>query len=228
MKRLVLPLLAALAIPAQAGFETAANPFSPSPLAMPMAGLINPLGGNPLLAGVPLAGLGGLGMLGWNGMYPMLQMAPNMMSYSHLNQMANPYLGGPFAGNPYLRQSLPIPLMPPAFSPSMPSLPFAPVQGMVPFTLPQQAVPMAAPGFFPQGFFPLAPGMVQQPMYPAPQAAYPPLFVSAPPAAPQPAQVGNPYLPGAAPQPQAAPANTPLDPAAFMQMYMQPTQPAGK
>lgn len=265
MKRLAPLLLTVLAGTAQAGFENMMNPMfnpgnsglmgspwgQPNPFGQmnPLA-QFNPLGGvNPLLLGVPLVGLGGMGMLGWGGMYPALQMAPNMMSYSHLNQVANPYLGGPFSGNPYLRQSMPIPFLPPAFSPSVPTLPFSQPQGMSPFSpppglmqfvMPQQAAPRPVPGFFPA-----MPGA-------APQASFIPMFQPAPqPAphlAPQAPQADNPYLPAsssatpgpvsspaaslsapsAPPPPEKAPALAPLDPAAFMQMYMQPVPPAAK
>ncbi len=267
MKRLAPLLLTVLAGTAQAGFENMMNPMfnpvnpglmgapwgQPNPFGQmnPLA-QFNPLGGvNPLLMGVPLVGLGGLGMLGWGGMYPALQMAPNMMSYSHLNQMANPYLGGPPGGNPYLRQSMPIPFLAPAFSPSMPTLPFSQPQGMAPFSPPPGLMPFALPQqVAPRpalGFFPAMPGVARQQ---APQASFLPAFPPAPQPAPEPAQAGNPYLPATtpaapapaispaapyfapsappSPQSQTAPALTPLDPAAFMQMYMQPVAPAAK
>ena len=47
-------------------------------------------------------------------MYPGVQMAPNLLSHQHLQYMANPYLGKPAAGNPYLQPSLPTPLRRPA------------------------------------------------------------------------------------------------------------------
>jgi hypothetical protein len=75
----------------------------------------------------------GMGQFG----YPAVQMAPNLMSYGHYNQ----YGGGLFGGNPYLQRGLPNPLAPPAFSPSVPTLPFSPSQGTLPlpFGAPSQA-----------------------------------------------------------------------------------------
>lgn len=90
----------------------------------------------PLVAPLAPSLLGGpVGQMG----YPAMQMAPNMMSYGHYNQ----YGGGMFGGNPYLQRSLPNPLAPPAFSPSVPTLPFTPSQGTLP--LPFGAGPTAAP-----------------------------------------------------------------------------------
>lgn len=254
------------------------NPFAPSPFGFggPL-GFGSPLGiGGPLGLGSPL-GLGalaaplGLGLLNplgggmGNTMYPALQMAPNMMSYQHMNQMANPYAGGPFAGNPYLQRGMPNPFSAPAFSPSMPSMPFAVPQqqgGMAGFVpMPQQQTPygmmysapmapqqQAAPT--PWSSMPAVPAMVQPvpspqsgaffmpftapPTSPAPApAAKPapapqsmqPFFPMAPQASPSPAPVQvAPVAPVPAAQP---PANaTPLDPAAFMQMFMKPAEAA--
>jgi hypothetical protein len=232
----------------------ASNPFAPSPFgygATPF-GYGNPLGlGSPFGLGSPL-GLGGmaaplgLGLLNplgggmGNTMYPAMQMAPNMMSYQHFNQMANPYAGGPFAGNPYLQRSMPNPFSPPAFSPSMPSMP------TLPFSVPQQQSGLA-------GLVP----MPQQPQpsffaYPMPSASSPAMapqtpWSSAPaPAAPQPASVSQsvrPFFPLAPQTAQApaqakpaapaqtqsatvapAPMGAPLDPATFMQMFMKPAE----
>ncbi|HNA30565.1 MAG TPA: hypothetical protein PLQ64_11930 [Thiobacillaceae bacterium] len=160
------------------------NPFAPNPFAgtpfgygaSPLGMASSPFGyGSPLGLGSPFGlgsplGLGavvaplGLGLLGsplgggmGNAMYPALQVAPNMMSYQHLNQMANPYGGGPFAGNPYLQPSMPNPFAAPAFSPSMPTLP------TMPFAAPQQqgalggVLPLPQQGMIPYGLaFPMA------------------------------------------------------------------------
>lgn len=83
-------------------------------------GMMSPLGmmGGPMMMGGPFGP--GAPVVGLGVMHPALQMAPNMMSYQHINQMTNPYLGGPFAGNPYLKPSLPLPFAPPAFAPGLP------------------------------------------------------------------------------------------------------------
>lgn len=248
------------------------NPFAPSPF-----GLGSPLGiGSPFGLGSPL-GLGalaaplGLGLLNpfgggmGNAMYPTMQVAPNMMSYQHMNQMANPYAGGPFSGNPYVQRGMPNPFSAPAFSPSMPtmpSMPFAVPQqqgGMAGFApMPQQQMPygmmysapmapqqQAAPtpwssmpaapaptqtapaqqsgAFFMPFMTPPSPAPAAKPTpAPAPQGMLP-FFPMAPQAAsaPAPAQTA-PVAPASAAQPQAN--ATPLDPAAFMQMFMKPAE----
>jgi len=232
----------------------ASNPFAPTPFgygATPF-GYGNPLGiGSPFGLGSPL-GLGGmaaplgLGLLNplgggmGNTMHPAMQMAPNMMSYQHFNQMANPYAGGAFAGNPYLQRSMPNPFSPPAFSPSMPSMP------TLPFSVPQQQsglagfVPMPqqqSPSFFsyPMPSSPPATTVSQTPWSSAPAPAAPqpamapqsvwPFF----PLAPQAAQVPSQAKPAAPAQAQPAPLGTapmgaPLDPATFMQMFMKPAE----
>jgi hypothetical protein len=253
------------------------NPFAPSPF-----GFGSPLGfGSPFGIGSPL-GLGGivaplgLGLLNPFGggigsaMYPALQVAPNMTSYQHMNQMANPYAGGPFGGNAYLQRSMPNPFAAPAFSPSMPTMP------TIPFAVPQQQGGLA--GFLqmpqqqmpqqqmPYGMMYPAPMVVPQSQtaptpwstMPAPPAAAPPaptqqsgmFFMpfmtqpnpapAAPAAKPASAPVPQSMLPffPAAPQASPAPApiqtapvtptpenTTPLDPAAFMQMFMKPAEP---
>lgn len=226
-------------------FGYGASPFgmgSPFGLGSPL-GLGSPFGlGSPLGLGAlaaplglgllnPLGGLGGMGM--GNAMYPALQVAPNMMSYQHMNQMANPYGGGPFAGNPYLQPSMPNPFSAPAFSPSMPTMPTMPfaapqqqgnLSGMLP--LPQfgygAAVPMPAPaapsamGRTPWSQAPAAPA----PQVPA-QAALPfALPFLTPPAAqpvpaPAPAAAPSlmPFFPAAAPQPPQATAKPAPAPA---------------
>jgi hypothetical protein len=155
----------------------ASNPFATNPFSGPF-GYGSPLGiGSPFGLGSPL-GLGvlaaplGLGLLNplgggmGNAMYPALQMAPNVMSYQYLNQMANPYAGGPFAGNPYLQRGMPNPFSAPAFSPSMPSLP------ALPFSAPQ-----------PQGGMTGIVPMPQQPQFFVPYAM--PVSPPPPPAASQ-------------------------------------------
>lgn len=88
-----------------------------NPAMMLSPGMANPLG---MMAPVPFNPFGvGTPMLG-GLMYPGLQMAPNLLSHQHLQYMANPYLGGPAAGNPYLRPSLPNPFAPPGFAPGLP------------------------------------------------------------------------------------------------------------
>jgi hypothetical protein len=195
-------------------------------------------------------------------MYPAMQMTPNMMSYQHMNQMANPYAGGPFAGNPYLQRSMPNPFSAPAFSPSMPSMPTMPfalpqqqggVGGFMP--MPQQQVPYYMPYQMPAGpqpgasttpwsSSPPAPQPAQQPggvfmpfmmpsgAAPAPSASPPqglsPFFPMVPQASPAPVQAQA--KPATAegkmpPTGQPAPNSPPLDPAAFMQMFMKPADP---
>jgi hypothetical protein len=264
------------------------NPFAPSPFGLgnpfgsPLGGFGSPLGfGSPFGLGSPL-GLGalaaplGLGLLNplgggmGNAMYPAMQVAPNMMSYQHMNQMGSPYGGGPFAGNPYLQRGMPNPFSAPAFSPSMPTLPSMPfavpqqqggMAGFVP--MPQQQMPygmmysapmapqqQAAPT--PWSSMPAAPAMAQPapaqqsgaffmpfmtPPSPAPAPAAPaakpapapqsllPFFPVAPQAssAPAPAQA-VPVAPAPSPAAQPPANGTPLDPAAFMQMFMKPVE----
>jgi hypothetical protein len=210
-----------------------------------------------------------------NAMYPALQMAPNVMSYQHLNQMTNPYAGGPFAGNPYLQRGMPNPFSAPAFSPSMPSLPALPfsvpqpqggLTGIVPMpqqpqffmpyampaspppppsaaqtpwsALPASAAPQAVTT--PQGMLPFAPPAAPAAAQPASAATAPPaqgllpFFAPAPQVAPgpapeqAPASARTPPPKAAAPAPAQnaapAPAAPPLDPAAFMQMFMKPAE----
>lgn len=192
--------------------------------------------------------------------YPAMQMAPNMMSYGHYNQ----YGGSPFGGNPYMQRSLPNPMSPPAFSPSMPTMPLSQAQGTLPlpFGAPSQASVPASPFGMPsQSMLPSLPFMASPtPMPPA--GMIPGLSPMTAPAAPSsqstpwsqgPAQpqaqtqaqpsgqpMWNPWMmmvpmpqaATAAPQPTAVPeaaAATPLDPAAFMQMFMKPAEsPAAK
>ena len=161
MKRLSPLLLVAVASSAQAGPESLLNPLAMmNPMANPMAGYGAPFGGG---YGNPLANLNTLNTLstlaslgiiaaplvaplapnllgspfGQMG-YPAMQMAPNMMSYGHYGQ----YGGGPFGGNPYMQRGLPTPLSPPAFSPSVPTMPFSPAQGTLPLPF---GMPSAAP-----------------------------------------------------------------------------------
>lgn len=165
MKRITPLLLVAVAGSVQAGQENLLNPLAMmNPMAgfnAPFAGYGNPMGnpfgggfggGNSLVNLNTLSALASLGMLaapviaplapgllnpmGQMG-YPAMQMAPNMMSYGHYSQ----YGGSPFGGNPYMQRSLPNPMAPPAFSPSMPTMPFSPSQGTLPlpFGAPSQA-----------------------------------------------------------------------------------------
>ena len=180
---------------------------SPFGIGGPM-GLGNPLGiGGPFGLGSPL-GLGGLAVplglglmnpLGGGGlggaMYPAMQVAPNIMSYQHMNQMANPYGGGPFAGNPYLQRGMPNPFSAPAFSPSLPTMP------TMPFAVPQQQGGVAN----------MLPPM-RQPQQPQAYYAVPYSGMPYPtPAMQQPVPANTPWSTGAvAPaSPQQAPAQPP-------------------
>lgn len=273
------------------------NPFGSSPFGYGSSpfGMSGPLGlGGPLGIGGPLGlgsplGLGGLAVplglgllnpLGGGGlggaMYPAMQVAPNIMSYQHMNQMSNPYAGGPFTGNPYLQRGMPNPFSAPAFSPSMPTMPtmpFAPPQQQggfanmapampqvpqpyyaMPYSAPamQQAVPVntpwstgpeapasahQAPVQAPTGFFfpfmmPPAPAATSVPAQaPTPAAALqnPLLFFPMSPQAGQATAHSQEHaaVPETAKQappqpPQSAASSAPLDPAAFMQMFMKP------
>lgn len=261
------------------------NPFASGPFGL--GGLGSPLGfGSPFGLGSPL-GLGGviapigLGLLNPFGggmgsaVYPAMQVAPNMMSYQYMNQMANPYAGGPFSGNPYLQRGMLNPFSAPAFSPSMPSMPTMPFAlpqqpqggftGFVP--MPQQQMPYGmaypAPAAPPQqqmaptpwSTMPAAPAAAQpapaqqggtffMPFMPAPSPAPVPAVPVAKPAPASPPQSMLPFFP-MVPQTSPAPAQapvappaaekatatqpqangTPLDPAAFMQMFMKPAEP---
>ncbi len=206
------------------------NPFAPSPFGYGGSpfGMGSPLGfGNPLGIGGPFGlgsplGLGGLavplglGLLnplggGLGGaMYPAMQVAPNMMSYQHMNQMANPYAGGPFAGNPYLQRGMPNPFSAPAFSPSMPTMP------SMPFAAPQQQ----------GGFANMLPAMPQQRMPQQPYYAMP--YSGMPysaPAAQQAVPANTPWStgPSAPAAAQQAPAQAPA--GFFLPFMMPPAQP---
>lgn len=181
----------------------------------------------PLVAPLAPGLLGGpVGQIG----YPAMQMAPNMMSYSHYNQ----YGGGVFGGNPYLQRSLPNPLVPPAFSPSMPTMPFTPSQGTLPlpFGAPAAApAPMAPPMLPATGLgAPAVNPLALLPLLTGPSMAPPPgLVPGLAPAMPMaPAGQGNPWAqsqdvpvkpaPKAAAQPlanpwMAMPVLTPAAPA---------------
>jgi hypothetical protein len=107
-------------------------------------GLANPLA---VLAPAPFSPYGmGTPVLG-GLVHPGLQMAPNLLSHQHRHYMANPYLGGPAAGNPYLQPSLPNPFAPPGFAPG---LPFGGGYGpalpaVFPVTIGPMPSPMASP-----------------------------------------------------------------------------------
>jgi hypothetical protein len=138
---LVATLLAALPAVAQTGFPAIhpAMMFTPAmghPLGMMAPAPFHPLRPvAPLGIGTPL--LGGL-------VHPAMQMAPNLLSHRHLHYMTNPYLGGPAAGNPYLKPALPNPFAPPGFAPALPSGGFNPPA----LTLP---LPFANPAIAPYG-----------------------------------------------------------------------------
>lgn len=137
------------------------TPGMANPLGMMAPVPFNPFGmGAPLGMGTPM--LGGL-------MYPGMQMAPNMLSHQHLQYMANPYLGGPAAGNPYLQPTLPNPFAPPGFATGLP------IGGG--YGQPTLALPFPTSG-------PVSPGPRTQP-FPSPGAGQ--LF--APPPTTTPAQV---------------------------------------
>lgn len=215
------------------GNPFAANPYAGSPFGGMPGFSGNPLTSNPLAT---LQALNALGMLaaplapvlfGPAGQVaqPALQMAPNMMSHGHYMQ----YGGGPFGGNPYLKPSMPNPLSPPAFSPSMPSMPFSSAQGTWP--LPGNA-PNAAPFVMPFSAPSPAPGMLPglTPAYAAPQAAGGTPWSPAP--APQASMPAFPFMaqpaapaPQPAPQAQPSPA-APMDPSLFLQLLMRPVAPA--
>lgn len=210
------------------------NPFapaSPNPLAMLglQSGLANPLGA---LAN-PLGGLGALNTLGALGsLGPALQLAPNLVSAGHMQQLTNPYMGGPFAGNPYLRQTIPLPFAAPAFSPGMPSWPTMPAaqpaaSGAFPLfqapTRPVQAAPATQPMSSllpPPGFLPMP--QMGEPRQPPPQALrdFKP-YQPGPVATPEPAARPAPVADSVASQPMP-----PIDPATFLQMFMKPAEPA--
>jgi hypothetical protein len=243
MKRIAPLLLVAVAGTAQAGFENMLNPLAmlaPQPSFNPFAGYGGYGGGfgggygggfNPMAN--PLLSLGGLAALGAIG-GPALQLAPGLLTGGYLNPFTNPYMGGPFAGNPLFQQNTPMPFLMPGYptqgyatqgypqhgygaqlftpsQPSMPSLPFAAQQqGGMPnfFQLPQSAP-------YPQAM-PYQPGNpYQQPGYPnqAPQAqpSGQPFFMAFPAPAPQPAQGPSasffPPMPQADAQPNAQQPN---------------------
>lgn len=154
---ITLPALAQTGFPAMSPARML-TPSMANPLGMMAPVPFNPFGmGAPLGMGAPMPG--GL-------MYPGMQMAPNLLSHQHLQYMANPYLGGPAAGNPYLQLPLPNPFAPPGFAPRVP---FGGGYG-------QPALPFPASG-------PVLPAPRTQP-FPSPGAGQ--LF--APPPAPTPAQ----------------------------------------
>ncbi len=194
------------------------NPFAPSPFGFgsPLGGLGSPLGfGSPFGLGSPL-GLGalavplGLGLLNplggglGNAMYPAMQVAPNVMSYQHMNQLANPYGSGAFAGNPYLQRGMPNPFSAPAFSPSMPTMP------SMPFAVPQQQGGLAGFVPMPQQQIPYGGMMYSAPMAPQQQTASTP-WSSMPAASamaqPTPAQQPSAFFAPFMTQPGPAPAH---------------------
>ncbi len=206
MKRLTPLLLIAVAGSAHAGIENMMNPLAmmaPSPSYGPFGGGYGGMS-NPLLGLTGLGGMGGLGTLGTLATLgalgaPVLQMAPGLVTGGVMNQLTNPYMGGPFAGNPLFQQSSPMPFSLPnfggqgnsapgygqqaysapgygSFTPSIPNMPG------LPFAAPQQQNPLQA--FFPaqqtgypmgntyqQGYYPQQRGYAQ-PMY-YPQQGYP-------------------------------------------------------
>jgi len=227
------------------------NPFGGNPFAgNPFAG--NPFGGNgfgngfgnPLLNFNTLSALASLGMIaapivaplapnllpsGPIGQmaYPAMQMAPNMMSYGHYGQ----YGGGPFGGNPYLQRSLPNPMMPPAFSPSMPTMPLSPAQGTLPFAMPSQSAMPSLPFFGAPAQAPAQAMMPSLPFMASPTPMPPAGMIPglSPMMAPSgPANQGNPWAQGpgqaqpqAQPQPQAG-AQSMFNPWMMMMVPMMP------
>ncbi len=140
-----------LALPALA--QTGVVGMHPALMLTP--GMANPLGmlapapfpsfGMGVLPGVGTPLLGGL-------VYPGLQMAPYLLSRQHLQYMANPYLGGPAADNPYLQSSLPNPFAPPGFAPALPyGGGYGPPASALPFppALPTASGPMPNPFAWP-------------------------------------------------------------------------------
>jgi len=159
---LAATLCVALPALAQPGFP------GMNPAMLPTAGMANPLGMMALLPFNPF----GMGMgtpMPGGLMYPGMQMAPNLLSHQHLQYMANPYLGGPAAGNPYLQPSLPNPFAPPGFAPGQP---FGSGYGQPALGLP---IPTSSP---------VMPGPMMNP-FPSPLAGQP----LAPPSATTPAQM---------------------------------------
>ena len=129
---------------------------------LPSPGLANPLG---MLAPAPLTPFG-LGVPSGFGtplpvglMYPGMQMAPNLLSHQHQQYMANPYLGGPAAGNPYLQPALPNPFAPPAFAPALPWG----GHGQQSVALPFAAARSAPASPMPNPFQPRGPGQIIAP-----------------------------------------------------------------
>jgi hypothetical protein len=219
MKRLTPLLVLAVVGPAHAGFESMMNPMTvmnPAGTMNPM-GMMNPVGMvNPLSMGAPM-GLGmvnplgmGVPVSGMGALYPALQVAPSLLTFSHMNAMTNPYLGGPFAGNPYLQQSNPLmqlgsPFMQQGYPFPQQGNPFvqqgnpvpppalwgapkqaAPVQQM-PYSFPMMS-PQPAPKPTPQTAAPVASPF---PMMSSPQAAYPgPMPSLAAPKTPEPPAQG--------------------------------------
>jgi hypothetical protein len=172
-------------------------------------GMMNPMG-----MAAPMAGMGAL--------YPAMQMAPNMMSFSHMNAMTNPYLGGPLQGNPYLQG---MPFAAPAWG--MPQqaqqMPFS-----FPMMAPQPALQPAPQQAFPFPMMPAQPQAAAQPA--APATAYP-AWPMMPPSqvAPAAAPAASQQPPAQAPQAQGSTASgtAPMyfDPAVWLNMMTNP-QPA--
>jgi hypothetical protein len=114
-----------------------------------------------------------------------------------MNNMTNPYLGGPFAGNPYLNQGFPS-MMPQASSFPM-------------FGAMQTPAPAASSGF------PMLPFMSQPTPAPAPSAMPMLPFLGQPAAAQPPAQPTMPFFGAPAPQPAPTPAaSAPMDPMGWI------------
>lgn len=113
-------LLAGVLFAALPALAQAAQPgLNPAVMAQATA-MTNPLGWGPS-ASFPAYGSaallsGGTFPLG-SLMHPGFQLVPTWLSYQYLQHLTNPYLGGPAAGNPFLKPLLP------GFAPA-PSSPF--------------------------------------------------------------------------------------------------------
>lgn len=218
MKRLTPLLLIAVAGSAHAGFENMMNPLAmmaPSPSYGPFGGGYGGMS-NPLLGLTGLGGMGGLGTLGTLAAIgalggPALQLAPGLVTGGVMNQLTNPYMGGPLAGNPLFQQSSPMPFSLPnfggqgysapgygqssysapgygSFTPSIPNMPG------LPFAAPQQQNPLQAFMPAPQIGYPT--GNAYQQGYYQQQGGYPqPMYYPQQGYAPQAASTQQPGMP---------------------------------
>lgn len=223
MKRLATLLLVAASGTTQAGFENMMNPLAmmaPSPAFGGYGGYGGYGAFNPLSN--PLLGVGGLAALGALG-GPALQLAPSLLTGSYMQQLTNPYMGGPLAGNPLFRQSSPLPFAMPGYAPAGYATRGYGTQMFTPSVPNMPALPFVTPASANSGFlpYPQASGYPQARSF---QSAAPLPFFSAPMAQPAPSPSPAFFPTMQAPMPQTAnePKRPPSPQAASQSLFFLP------